>query len=117
MRQSINKSLYKLGSKRGLISAIVSSVGVMISGLCFRYGLPFLHTEAIPIIIFIGFILGGILLELIVFRLIVNEMLEINNTEVKDANDAENADEGENPLDDKPSNAETNTDTNVETES
>ncbi|MCK5343959.1 MAG: hypothetical protein KAR20_11175 [Candidatus Heimdallarchaeota archaeon] len=117
MKQSLNRLLYKFGSKRGFITAIVSAVGVIISGLWFRYGIQLLHTEAIPIIIFIGFILGGILLELVIFRLISNGMLVLS-TEVINANTSSDAEIAENdniPLDALPSDSDENAESDNDT--
>ena len=117
MKQSLNRLLYKFGSKRGFISAIVSAVGVIISGLWFRHGIQLLHTEAIPIIIFIGFILGGILLELVIFRLISNGMLVLS-TEVINANTSSDAEIAENdniPLDALPSDSDENAESDNDT--
>ena len=120
MKQSLIRLLYKLGSKRGFITAIVSAVCVVISGFWFRYGIQLMHTDAIPIIIFIGFILGGILLEVIVFRLISNDMLVLT-PEVKDAevsSDAEIAEDDTNSQDVLPadSDADISTDADDKTE-
>lgn len=116
MRQSIINIIYKLGSKRGFITAIVSALGVIISGFLFQFGMLFQHAEAIPIIIFISFILGGILLELIVFRLIGNKTLEniLNNN---DSDNAETTDAEETQQENNPSNADDNSDANAETNS
>ncbi|MCD4655921.1 MAG: hypothetical protein K8S87_00105 [Planctomycetes bacterium] len=114
MKQSIINILFKFGSKRGFITAIVSALGVMISGIWFGFIVMFQPAEAIPIVIFICFVLGGILLELIVFRLISNKSVE-DKPIVNDSDNSETQDAEENQQENNPSNADDNSDANAET--
>ncbi len=74
----------------------------------------FQPAEAIPIVIFICFVLGGILLELIVFRLISNKSVE-DKPIVNDSDNSETQDAEENQQENNPSNADDNSDANAET--